>query len=118
MTAIVEDYLSAVTTHDWDAMRACLRDDVVRNGPFRDEFRGRDGYVAFLEELMPSLPGYSMDIARVTYTDDDRLAFAELSETVTVDGSPLRTEESLIFELDGDGLIARIDIYIKTSAPR
>jgi ketosteroid isomerase-like protein len=118
MTTIVEDYLSAVTTHDWDSMRACLRQDVVRNGPFRDEFRGRDGYVAFLEELMPSLPGYSMDVARVTYTDDARLAFAELAETVTVDGSPLRTEESLIFELDREGLIARIDIYIKTSAPR
>ncbi len=117
MTTIVEDYLAAVTSHGWDALRACLRADVVRNGPFRDEYRGRDSYVAFLEGLMPSLPGYSMDITRVTYVEGDRLAFAELAETVTVDGSPLRTDESLIFELDGDGLIAHIDIYIKTSAP-
>ena len=82
-------------------LRDCLREDVVRNGPFRDEYRGRNDYVAFLAELMPTLPGYSMDVARVTYADDGRLAFAELAETVTVDGSPLRTEESLVFELDG-----------------
>lgn len=117
MTSVVEDYLAAVVTHDWTALRACLHEDVVRNGPFRDEYRGRDEYVAFLSELMPSLPGYSMDIARVTYTDGGRLAFAELVETVTIDGSPLRTEESLVFELDADERIEHIDIFIKTGAP-
>jgi len=117
MTGVVEEYLAALVAHDWNAARACLRDDVVRNGPFRDEYRGSDRYVAFLAELMPTLPGYSMDVARVTYADGGRLAFAELAETVTVDGSPLRTEESLVFELDAHGQIATIDIYIKTTAP-
>ena len=117
MTGVVEDYLAAVVAHDWDVVRACLREDVVRNGPFRDEYRGRDEYVAFLSELMPSLAGYSMDVARVTYTDGGRLAFAELAETVTVDGSPLRTEESLVFELDPDQRIEHIDIFIKTRSP-
>ena len=77
-------------------------------------------FVAFLAELMPTLAGYSMDVTRVTYADSGRLAFAELAETVTVNDSPLRTEESLVFELDADeraSRIARIDIYIKTSAP-
>jgi hypothetical protein len=55
-----------------------------------------------------------MDIARVTYANDGRIAFAELAETVTVDREPLRTEESLVFDLDADGHIARIDIFIKT----
>jgi ketosteroid isomerase-like protein len=118
VSQVVENYLAAVVAHDWDALRGCLRDDVVRIGPYRDEYRGRDEYVAFLSGLMPTLPGYSMDIARVTYTDEGRLAFAELAETVTVDGSPLRTEESLVFELDGDReRISHIDIYIKTRAP-
>jgi limonene-1,2-epoxide hydrolase len=114
---VVEEYLAAVVAHDWDALRRCLREDVVRNGPFRDEYRGRDDYVAFLAELMPTLPGYSMDVTRVTYADDGRLAFAELAETVDVGGSPLRTEESLVFELDADERIEHIDIYIKTNAP-
>ena len=117
MTGVVETYLAAVVAHDWAALRDCLRDDVVRNGPFRDEYRGRDDYVTFLSELMPTLAGYSMDVARVTYADSGRLAFVELAETVTMSGSPLRTEESLVFELDGEERIARIDIYIKTHAP-
>ena len=108
---IVEQYLDAVTHHDWDALRRLLRDDVVRVGPFNDEYRGRDTYVAFLSALMPTLPDYSMDISRVTYADDR--AFAELAENV----AGTRTEEALVFELDGDH-IARIDIFIKTTAPK
>ena len=48
MTGVVEQYLAAVVAHDWDAARACLREDVVRNGPFRDQYQGRDDYVADL----------------------------------------------------------------------
>jgi len=108
---IVEQYLDAVTRHDWDALRALLRDDVVRVGPFHDEYRGRDAYVAFLAALMPTLPDYSMEVSRVTYMDG--LAFAELAENV----AGTRTDEALVFELDGER-IARIDIFIKTEAPK
>ena len=108
---IVEQYLEAVTQHDWNTLRALLREDVVRVGPFNDEYRGRDEYVAFLSALMPTLPDYSMKIARVTYADE--LAFAELAENV----AGTRTDEALVFELDGDR-IARIDIFIKTDAPK
>ena len=108
---IVERYLDALTNHDWDRLRTCLRDDVVRIGPFNDEYRGRDAYVDFLSGLMPTLPSYSMEIGRITYTGD--LAFAELSETV----SGVRTDEALVFELDGER-ISRVDVFIKTQAPR
>jgi len=108
---IVEQYLDAVTHHDWDGLRALLRDDVVRVGPFNDEYRGRDEYVAFLATLMPTLPDYSMEISRVTYADG--VAVAELAENV----AGTRTDEALVFELDGDR-IARIDIFIKTTAPK
>jgi ketosteroid isomerase-like protein len=113
VTGIVERYLDAVTGHDWDALRACLADDVVRVGPFNDDYRGRDAYVGFLSALMPTLPDYAMEIRRVTYADDGALAFAELAEMV----AGTRTDESLVFELTGDR-IARIDIFIKTQAPR
>jgi hypothetical protein len=62
---------------------------------------------------MPKLKGYSMDLHRVTYPND-RLAFAELSETVEVDDKPTLTPEVLVFELDDDGLISRVDIFIQT----
>ncbi len=108
---IVERYLEALTSNDWDTLRATLRDDVVRVGPYNDEYRGSDAYVGFLSSLMPTLPGYSMDVHRVTYADG--IAFAELAETV---GS-LVTEEGIVFELDGEK-ISRVDVFIKTTAPR
>jgi len=108
---IVERYLADLTEHRWDALRECLCDDVVRIGPFNDEYRGADAYVEFLSALMPTLPDYSMQVSRITYVD--HLAFAELAETV----GGVRTDEALVFELDGER-IARVDVFIKTSVPR
>jgi hypothetical protein len=49
----------------------------------------------------------------VTYVGDAR-AYAELSETVELDGKPMRTPEVLVFELTGDARIARVDVFIQT----
>jgi hypothetical protein len=48
----------------------------------------------------------------------DALArFAELSETAQRDGKPMLTPEVLVFGLDGDGRIGRVDIFIETRRP-
>jgi hypothetical protein len=54
-----------------------------------------------------------MEVHRVTYASDV-LAYAELSETVEFDGTPMRTPEVLVFELDGERRIARVDVFIQT----
>lgn len=110
---VVERYLAAVAGQDWEAFTATMTEDIVRIGPFGDVYRGRDVYVEFLSALMPTLPGYSMDIARVTYLDDGARAVAELSETVEVDGSPLVTPEALLFDLTPDGLVKRVEIFTR-----
>ena len=112
-TTVVEDYLEAVATQDWDRMRATLRDDVHRIGPYGDVYDGKDAYVTFLSELMPTLPGYAMEVARVTYVDDGHRAIAELTETVAFDGAPVVTPEALLFDLDADGRIGRIEIFTR-----
>jgi len=113
VTTIAERYLERMVAHDFEAMAACLADDVVRVGPFGDTYRGRRRYVAFLSKLMPSLPGYSMRIDRVAELEPDRLVLVELTETVEVEGAPLPTPEALVFALDEAGLIAHISIYIQ-----
>jgi ketosteroid isomerase-like protein len=113
MIGIVERYLDAIVSHDWDVVGECIADDVVRVGPYGDRFVGRDDYLPFISETMPKLDGYSMDLHRVTYAND-RLAFAELSETVELDGKPTFTPEVLVFELDADGRISRVNIFIQT----
>jgi hypothetical protein len=104
---VVERFLDRMVAHDWDAMAACVTDDVLRVGPFCDEYRGKSEYVAFISELMPQLGGYAMKVDRVVYAGP--VAVAELTESV--DGTD--TPESLIFDLADDGRIARISIYIQ-----
>jgi hypothetical protein len=110
---VVERFLACMTAHDWQGLGSCVRDDVVRVGPYGDTYRGRDAYVAFLAGLMPSLEGYGMDVQRVAYTADERLGVAELSETVAVDGHAVTTPESLVFDIDERGRIAHLAIYIQ-----
>lgn len=115
MAEIVERYLRAIASHDWDVVDECILDDVVRVGPYGDRFAGRVEYLAFIADLMPKLKGYAMELGRVTYASD-ALAFAELNETVEVDGKPMVTPEVLVFELTGDGRIARVEVFIQTPA--
>jgi limonene-1,2-epoxide hydrolase len=111
---VVERFLSSMTSHDWPAMGACVTEDVMRVGPYGDTYRGRDEYVSFIAGLMPSLPGYEMEVSRVTYGPVGGLAFAELAETVELEGKPHRTPEVLVFGLSEDQRIRTIDIYIQT----
>ncbi|HYZ68305.1 MAG TPA: nuclear transport factor 2 family protein [Mycobacterium sp.] len=115
MAGIVERYLHAIAAQDWDVVDECITDDIVRVGPYGDRFVGRDVYLAYIAELMPKLAGYTMKLDRVTYAAD-RLAFAELRETVEVEGKRTVTQEVLVFELGADGRIARVEIYIQTPA--
>ncbi len=110
-----------MVAHDWAGVADCLAPDVVRIGPFGDTYSPREGYVAFLADLMPQLSNYSMKVARVTYggtagpggRPEHRAAVAELSETLDVDGAPLETPEALVFDIDAAGQIARIAVYIQ-----
>lgn len=115
-TNVVETYLAAVAGQDWDRLREVVTDDVVRIGPFGDRYDGREAYVEFLAALMPTLPGYSMEVTRVTYVDAGRRAFAELSETVTIDGTPTVTPEVLAFGIDSAGCIARVEIFTRQAS--
>ena len=117
MTGVVERYLDAIIGHDWDALAACLSDDgFSRVGPWGDEYPDKAGYVAFISDLMPKLPGYEMRVDRVTYSGDERLAVVELTETVDVEGRRHPTPEALVFDLDGgaQGGIRRIQVFIQT----
>jgi len=115
VTDVVERYLECVArTHDWDTLRACLTDDVVRVGPYGDVYEGREAYVEFLAGLMPRLRGYDMHVDRIVYVGN--VALAQLSETVEVDGRPTRTPEALVFDLAADGRIRRVEVYLQAAA--
>jgi hypothetical protein len=122
LVAVVERYLAGLVAHDWPVVSACLAEDVVRMGPFGDNYTGREPYMAFLSGLMPSLSGYALRLDRVLavgtgpaagHGEGGGTVLAELTETVEMDGAPVDTAEALVFGVDRDLRIAAIAIYIK-----
>jgi ketosteroid isomerase-like protein len=111
MSGIVQRYLCAIVEHDWQSFEECLADDVVRIGPFGDTYEPKAPYVEFVSKLMPTLGGYSMRVDRIVESGD--VVVAELTETVEIGGSVFVTPEALVFDLNSDGLIAKVDIFIK-----
>jgi predicted ester cyclase len=110
--AVATRYLQALARQDWDEVTGCLATEVIRHGPFGDDFNGATAYVSFLQRTMPSLPGYRMEVDRVTALGDQR-AMVELRETITPDSGALITHECLLFEIDADGLLREISVYIR-----
>jgi SnoaL-like domain len=115
-SSVARRYLEAVARQDWDLVTRCLASGVVRHGPFGDDFEGVTPYLSFLQRTMPSLPGYRMDIDRVTELDDRRV-MVELRETIQLETGPLVTHECLVFAMGPEGLLEEISVYIRQAPP-
>ena len=112
MKEMLQRYFDAMRAHDWDALAETLADDVHRTGPFLDDVRGKRAYVEFLAGVIPELANYALDVARIRALEDGT-ALVELSESMDRDGRRETHPEALLFEFDGAGRIARVDIFIK-----
>jgi len=112
--AVVERYLSALARQDWAALAACLAPDVERIGPYGDVYRGRDPYIAFLRETLAGLPGYVLHVERSIVTPD--VVVAQLHETVDTAQGRRRTHEAVVFDLNSDGLIRGVAVFLRRSA--
>jgi hypothetical protein len=111
-TSVVARYLHALAHMDWDQVEMCLAAGVLRRGPYGDDYEGAASYLSFLRRTMPTLPGYRMDVDRITELGHQR-AMAELRETIEAEGGLLVTHECLVFDTDADGLLKEICIYIR-----
>lgn len=113
--ALVAHYLERLAARDWVALEACLAPGVVRVGPFGDVYRPRAAYLEFLSTLLPTLVEHTIEVTRIVAVD--RVAAVELREGMVIDGERVETPEVLVFNLDHEGLIERLDIYIQSAAP-
>lgn len=109
---ILDRYFEALRAHDWERLAACLADDVERTGPYLDVLRGREAYAAFLAKVLPTLRNYRLEVREVRRISD-RSAVALLSEILDVDGRSTEFPEAILFDLDADGRIVRVDVYLK-----
>jgi hypothetical protein len=110
---VVERYLECLAAHDWDGLAATIADDgLTREGPFCDTVEGKQHYVAYLRKVCTTLPGHRVDLTRVAHVND-RLSYAELSESFEIDGAPAPWPECIHFERNGDGLISHVSVFFK-----
>ena len=112
---VLERYISALRTQDWDALSDCLAPDVHRNGPYLDVVEGRAEYVAFLSGVIPGLRNYDIRVSRIDKLEEGA-ALVRLSEFVDIRGVRTEIPEALVFEFNSEGAIARVDIYLKRVA--
>src|ERR1035438_1711552 len=92
--AVVLRYLDRMVAHDWAAMTECLHPDVVRVGPFGDEYTPRRPYVEYLSGLLPTLVNYDLTIERIIAKQS--LVLVQLTESMEFDGSMDVTHEVLV----------------------
>jgi hypothetical protein len=112
-TEAVERYLACMAAHDWDGVAATIADEgLTRDGPFCDRVEGKQRYVAFLRNLIPTLKGYELKVRRVSQASE-RMSFVELSESFEVDGVLTEYPECILFERNDDGLISHVSVFIK-----
>jgi limonene-1,2-epoxide hydrolase len=110
---VVERYLNCMAAHDWDGLGATIADQgLTRDGPFCDRIEGKDAYVAFLRNVIPSLKNYELKVQRVSQVSD-RVSFVELSETFEVDGVLTKYPECILFERNDDDLISHVSVFMK-----
>lgn len=112
MRDVLLRYFAAMRVHDWDALADTLADDVHRTGPYLDTVRGKQAYVDFLAEVVPKLPNYALEVARIRALQDGS-ALVELTESMDRNGQRMAYPEALLFEFNSAGRIARVDVYIK-----
>jgi limonene-1,2-epoxide hydrolase len=109
----VEHYLACMAAHDWDGLAATIADEgLTRDGPFCDRVEGKQRYVDFLRDVITSLDGYQLQVQRVSHVSN-RVSFVELSETFGVDGVATTYPECILFERNGNGLIAHVSVFMK-----
>jgi hypothetical protein len=110
---VVEDFLERYNARDWNALAQCFSPTGFhRIGPYGDTIDGHAEYVSFLARVVPTLgESYRLELVRVIYSE--RAATAELIEHFEVDGELRRTPEVIVYDLDTEGLITSMHLYVQ-----
>ena len=101
---VVEAYWAAAEARDWEAFGALVADDVLyQASQTRERVRGRAAYVRFNVEGFPG--PWHLEVQRIIADVSQAVSWVEFT------GPDGRQPGLCFFELDGAGLIARIDDF-------
>jgi hypothetical protein len=110
---IIEEFLERYNARDFDRLVECFSTtQFSRVGPYGDRIDSSAEYVEFLREVVPTLgERYRLATSRISYGDG--MAVAEVIEEFEVDGELRTTPEAIVFELDEDGRIRAMRLYVQ-----
>jgi hypothetical protein len=111
----VEDYVEFYGSHQWDKLRGVFdTGDFKRTGPYMDVFTDVNAYVDFLEGVVPTMGAeYELQVERIVYAPDHKVAFGQFIEHLEVDGTMKDIPETIVFDLNDEGRIRRMSLYLK-----
>jgi hypothetical protein len=107
-----------LAVYDWNSFGALLSADVERIGPAGEQLVGRDAYVELMAGTQRASggdpPRTTWDVHCVAYSGNERSAFARITAHVPLSGrDDLRIEQTLTYEFDEDGLISRMEVFLR-----
>jgi hypothetical protein len=113
---VVERMFEHLGARDWDAFSALLATGVERIGPLGERVVGRDAYVELMaggeQATSDDDPQRTTwDVHCVAYTHDKRAAFARVTAHVPHSERELHIEQTLAYQIDGNGLISSIEVF-------
>jgi len=109
----VRRFLDCYGARDFDGLVECLSPtDFRRTGPYGDRIDSAAEYAAFLRDVVPTLgDGYRLVTERLLAGPGH--AVVEVTEEYEVDGTRRRTPEVILFDLDDDGRITGMRLYVQ-----
>jgi hypothetical protein len=110
----VEEYFSYYGAREWQQLRTVFDHSDFKRTGYADLFTDADKYVDFLEEIAPTFGAdYKLQIERIVYAQGEKVAFAQLTERLELKGVMTDVPETIIFDLNDEGLIRRMSLYAK-----
>jgi hypothetical protein len=111
MATVVDRYIESLNRMDWVGLSSTITaDGFERVGPFQDVVGSRGEYVEFLERVVSELENYQVRPRRLVPSEG--VVYAEVVESFIFNGTPMAFPECLVFDLAGDGLISRVQVYM------
>ncbi len=112
MNETIQRYFDAMHRHDWTELRACLSEGFSRVGPYQDHaWADPDSYLAFLQDLLPTIRDQHVEITETI--EEGASVQVNATETIEVDGAPHSVRVGATFEMEPDGRIGHIEVFVR-----
>jgi hypothetical protein len=110
----IEDYINYYGTHRWQQLRTVFDHSDFKRTGYNDLFTDADEYVDFLEQVAPTMGAdHELQIGRIVYAPGEKVAFGQFIEHLELKGVMTDIPETIIFDLNDEGLIRRMSLYVE-----